>query len=213
MNELGKAVVDQTGRALGPRALATRERLLEATLAELSVSSLRDLKVTDLVKRVGTSPATFYQYFRDVEEAVLQLATRASHEMPAIAELIDGDWSGAVGLDRARAITSAFIEHWDRHRAALRIRNTASDEGDRRFLAIRDEAMTPMLTAVSRQIILYRGSSLAAGEHPGAAAAAIGAILERLASYHTELETMGVTRENLVETVARIVRKTITDET
>ena len=83
LNELGKAVVDQTGRALGPRALATRERLLEATLAELSVSSLRDLKVTDLVKRVGTSPATFYQYFRDVEEAVLQLATRASHEMPA----------------------------------------------------------------------------------------------------------------------------------
>lgn len=212
MGEPEKSVVDQTGRALGPRALATREKLLEATLAELAICSLRDLKVTDLVKRVGTSPATFYQYFRDVEEAVLHLATRASREMPAMVGMIDGEWRGDAGLDRARAIASAFVEHWDRHGAALRIRNTASDEGDLRFLSVRNEAMTPMLTALSRQILLYRGSSLAPGEHPGAAAAAMGAILERLASYHKELESMGVTREDLVETVARIVRKTIADE-
>ena len=212
LGEPGKAVVDQTGRELGPRALATREKLLEATLAELAICSLRELKVIDLVKRVGTSPATFYQYFRDVEEAVLQLAVRASREMPAVVDLIEGDWRGEAGLERARAIASAFVEHWDRHGAALRFRNTASDEGDLRFLAVRNEAMMPMLTALSRQIVQYRGSGLSPDEHPAAAAAAMGAILERLASYHTELENVGVTREGLIETVARIVKKTITDE-
>ena len=46
--------------------------------------------------------------------------------------------------------------------------------------------------------------------HPGAAAAALAAILERLAAYHTELRALGVTREHLVETTARIVVRTLT---
>ena len=36
------------------------------------------------------------------------------------------------------------------------------------------------------------------------------AILERLAAYHRELEGMGVTREHLVDTTARIVQRTLT---
>jgi hypothetical protein len=44
---------------------------------------------------------------------------------------------------------------------------------------------------------------------PQAAAAALGAILERLAAYHRELEVVGVKREDLVETCARIVLQTV----
>jgi hypothetical protein len=44
---------------------------------------------------------------------------------------------------------------------------------------------------------------------PQAAAAALGAILERLAAYHRELEMVGVRREDLVETCARIVLLTV----
>lgn len=212
MREVEDAIVDQSGRTLGPRALVTRERLLEATLYELSSCSMRDLKVTDLVKRVGTSPATFYQYFSDVEDAVLHLALEASCEMPAIIELIEGDWHGAKGVERGRSIANAFIEHWDRHRAALRVRNMASDEGNERFQAVRNEAMTPVLGALANQIVAHRGSNFAPGENPHAAAAAMGAILERLASYHVELELIGVTRENLVETSARILHRTVTNE-
>ena len=42
-----------------------------------------------------------------------------------------------------------------------------------------------------------------------AAAAAMGAILERLAAYHRELELLGVTRDDLVETCARILHQTV----
>ena len=47
-------------------------------------------------------------------------------------------------------------------------------------------------------------------ERFGSAAAALAAILERLAAYHQELEVLGVSREQLVETCARIVHQIVT---
>ena len=43
-----------------------------------------------------------------------------------------------------------------------------------------------------------------------ASAAALASILERLAAYHKELEYFGVTRQQLVETCARILFQTVT---
>jgi len=209
MSKQSVEIVDQTGRVLGPRALATRRSILDATAELLAARSLRDLHVTDITRAIGSSPATFYQYFKDVEDAVLTLAAQATDAMPAILELIDGSWAGEQGLKRAREIADAFIRHWDEHRAALRIRNTASDEGDARFQAARTRAMQPVLTALAQQIEANRPGVAERGEHPHAAAAALAAILERLAAYHTELEVFGVTRAELVETTARIVQRTV----
>ena len=210
--ETEEMILDQSGRPLGVRAQATRERLLEATGRLIEGRSLRELKVADIAREVGTSPATFYQYFKDAEDAVLQLATWATAEMPAIVSLIYGDWGGERGLERARRIANAFIEHWDQYRAALRIRNTASDEGDMRFQRLRHEAMTPIIGALARQIEVNRDSGKPSGEHPHAAAAAMGAILERLSAYHNELDFFGVTREELVETTAHILWRTVGQE-
>jgi hypothetical protein len=46
--------------------------------------------------------------------------------------------------------------------------------------------------------------------HPYAAAAAMAAILERLAAYHRELEGFGMSRQDLVESCARILVQTLT---
>lgn len=203
--------VDQSGRMLGPRAEQTRRRLLDATAGLLAATPLRDLKVIDVARAVGSSPATFYQYFEGVEDAVLALAARATAEMPAIVEQIEGPWSGSEGRARARVIVEAFIEHWDRHHAVLRVRNLASDEGDARFMEVRRAAMSPVIEALAAQI----GGSRRAGRvrdeiHPYAAAAAMASILERLAAYHHELGAFGVTREQLVETSAAILLRTVT---
>ena len=132
-----RATLDQSGRELGPRALQTRQRLLEATAVLLAQQSVRDLSVVDIARKAGTSPATFYQYFKDVTEATLRLAEQAADEMPAVVELIPGPREGEVGLERARALVDAFVRHWDAHRAVLLVRNLAADEGDRRFLRVR----------------------------------------------------------------------------
>jgi hypothetical protein len=42
-----------------------------------------------------------------------------------------------------------------------------------------------------------------------AAAAALAAMIERMAAFHADLEPYGVTREALVETTARIIYQTV----
>ena len=55
---------------------------------------LNPIPVVEITRRVGTSAATFYHYFEDVEEAALALAEQAAEEMPALVALIDGSWRG-----------------------------------------------------------------------------------------------------------------------
>jgi AcrR family transcriptional regulator len=204
-------LVDQSGRTLGPRAAETRQRLLDATEELLATRKLRDLRVIDVARRVGTSPATFYQYFEDLEAAVLELAERAALEVPAIVAEIGGSFDGAAGLPRARRIVEAFVAHWDAHRAVLRVRNLASEEGDARFLRVRRQVHGPVIEALAEQVRRSQAAGRVAPEiHPYAAAAALAAILERLAAYHPALRAVGVTREHLVETSARILLRTLT---
>ncbi len=196
---------------MGPRALKTRQRLLDGTAALLKERSVLDIPVVEITRRVGTSPATFYHYFEDVEEAALALAEQAAGEMPALVALIDGPWRGRAALATARAVVEAFILHWDNNHAVLMIRNFGAERGDRRFQAVRRDALRPVLERFAEHI----GESQAAGRvsqavHPYAAAAALASILERLAAYHQELEASGVTRDDLIETCARMLVQTVT---
>ena len=49
--------LDQSGRALGPRALGTRQRLLDATARRREEKSVRDISVVDIARKANTSPA------------------------------------------------------------------------------------------------------------------------------------------------------------
>lgn len=203
--------VDQSGRILGPRALQTRRRLLDASADLLAERSVREISVVEIARKAGTSPATFYQYFKDVPEAALRLAEEAAEEMPALVALIDGPWHGRQGLATARALVDAFIRHWDAHRAVLRLRNLAAEEGDRRFQRARRVALTPVLEHLAARVTEFQRAGRVSKElHPYAAAAALASILERLAAYHTELEYFGASREQLVETCARILLQSVT---
>lgn len=199
----------QGGRPLGPRALRTRQRLLEITQDLLAERSVRDVSVVEIARRAGTSPATFYQYFADVEEAVLELASAAAEQVPSILEPLAVDWSGERGLAAARVLADAFIRHWDANHAALLFRNVAAEQGDKRFQKVRIRAMHPVLQALAKKIEASQPNAAASGLHPIAAAAALAAILERLAAYHVELEAAKVSRDQLVETCARIVHRVV----
>ncbi len=208
---MSEDVLDQSGRVLGPRARKTRERLLEATAVLVAERPLRDVSVIEIARRVGTSPATFYQYFHDVEEAVLVLAEDAARAMPQLLDRLDASWDGEQGLDHARAVVEAFIDHWDRHRAVLRIRDLAAEEGDKRFFKVRSQALLPALEHLAQRIAKSRDEGHVLPEiHPHAASAAMLSILERLAASYYYLEGFGVTRDVLIETCARILHQTVT---
>jgi AcrR family transcriptional regulator len=202
-------VTGQDGRPLGARAIRTRTKLLECTQELLAERQARDVSVVEIARRAGTSPATFYQYFADVEEATLELASAAAEEVPAILEPLAADWSGARGLDAARTVVDAFVRHWDQHHAALLFRNVAAEQGDRRFQKVRIRAMHPVLQELAKKFEASHGGSTTP-MNPVAAAAALAAILERLAAYHQELEVLGVSRGQLVETCAHILHQIVT---
>ena len=205
-----KPALAQTGRKLGPRALQTRQRLLEAAADLLKQRSVLDISVAEITRRAEASPATFYHYFKDVEEATLVLAEQAADEMPRVIELMAGPWRGPAGVANARAVVDAFIRHWDEHHAVLMIRNFAAEQGDRRFQAVRRRALRPVLESFAAALVeAQQAGQVSSALHPYAAAAAMAAILERLAAYHQELEYFGAARADLIETCALILVQTL----
>ena len=196
------------GRRLGRRGQATRRRLLEATASQLSEDGIRDLKVVDVARQVGTSPATFYQYFRDVEEAVLALSEEVGEEAGAIARYLEDPWKGTNGLEIARRMVDEFMSFWDEHGPVLRSRNLAAQEGDDRFRKARNRSLTKISTPLAKRIAEnQRAGRVAADINPLAAAAAMVAMMERMAAFRRDL---GVPRGEMVETVARIIHQTVT---
>ena len=210
-SEPPQVVKAQTGRVLGPRALKTRERLLAATADLLRERGALDLSVVEIARRAGTSTATFYQYFGDVEEAALSLAQQAAREMPPLPELIDGPWEDEEGLETARKIVRAFLRHWETHRAVLLIRNLAADHGDPRFQEARRAALLPFLDRLAECVAGFQPSDGPGAQlHPFAAAAAIVSILERLSAHPRELAQRGVSQEVLLDTCALILHQVVT---
>jgi AcrR family transcriptional regulator len=206
-----ESLVAQDGRAVGKRGAQTRRRLLDATARLLEHHGIRDLRVVDIAREVGTSPATFYQYFRDVEEAVLALASDVGDEVMPLVALIDEPWDGERGLDAPRRLVDGFVDYWDRHRAVLRTRNLAAQEGDVRFREVRNRTLGMFTQRFAAKIEQGQAAGRVAAElSPAAGGAALVALIERMAAFHIDLEPLGVSRQDLVETTARILRQTVT---
>lgn len=201
------------GRALGKRGAQTRRRLLDATATQLEDRGVRDLRVVDIARAVGTSPATFYQYFRDVEEAVLVLAEEVGEDLAPVGELLGLDWSGADGLASTRELVETFLRYWDAHRAVLRTRNLAAQEGDQRFRVVRNASLRPLFEGLAAQVAAaQQRQRVDEAITPLAAASALVAMMERIAAFHADLEPLGVDRVSLVETTARIIHQTVTGQ-
>ena len=199
------------GRRLGSRAQATRRRLLDATARLLETEGILDLKVVDVARKVGTSPATFYQYFANVEEAVLALSDEVGEAIFELVPLLEHPWRGPRALDWSRQLVDGFIGQWDANRAVLRTRNLAAQEGDRRFRDVRNKSLSEVTDRLAHQIADNRAAGrLSAEINPYAAAGAMVAMMERMAAYHFELEGRGVSRQAMVETVSRILYQTVT---
>lgn len=199
------------GRPLGERGARTRRRLLEATEGLLAERGVRDLTVADIARAVDTSPGTFYQYFHTVEDAVLALAEEAGEQLAPISAFLEEPLSGPDGLERAHATVEAFLAFWDTHRAVLRTRNLAAQEGDQRFRDVRNRSLEPITLALAAQVEAAQAvGAVDASVTPYAAAAALVAMIERMAAFHRDLEPRGVSRDALIATTARILHQSVT---
>ena len=195
----------------GRRGRATRRRLLDATAALLDSGTYRDLTVVDIAREAGTSPATFYQYFADVEEAVLVLATELVEGAgPMLAEPIERtDWRRADASIAALDVVDAFIDLWERDRAVLRVIDLVTDEGDQRFREVRRRLLSAPTEAF---VAVLRTLSARATADPLADAGVLVSMLAHVAAHLDGLRSWGADGDELRRSMARVVATTLSGQ-
>lgn len=203
------------GRVPGRRGRATRARLLECTGEMLRTRSYRDLKVVDIAREAGTSPATFYQYFPDVESAILVLADdMVSTGVEQFADLVRASsWRGRAGYESADALAGTMLSFWEEHQPLLRVIDLATEEGDRRFANIRIHLLNDLNNALAAAAKdQQRAGKGQAGIDPNAIAGVLVAMLAHVSAHRLGFEFWGVRTDDLRETMARLVFWSVTGQ-
>ncbi|MDK1472584.1 TetR family transcriptional regulator [Streptomyces sp. 549] len=200
------------GRVAGRRGQATRQKLLDCLSDMLSSSPYRDVKVIDVARRAGTSPATFYQYFPDVEGAVLELADTMAKEGSALDELVAGrSWAGRAGARTAEELVDGFLAFWRRHDAILRVVDLGAAEGDKRFYKIRMKILTSVTSSLTESIEELQAKGRV--DKDVSAAALAGSLVTMLASvagHQKGFQSWGVKQAQLKPSLALLVHLGVT---
>ncbi|MEV0976857.1 MULTISPECIES: TetR family transcriptional regulator [unclassified Streptomyces] len=200
------------GRVAGRRGQATRQKLLDCLSEMLSSSPYRDVKVIDVARKAGTSPATFYQYFPDVEGAVLEIADQMTAEGAVLAELVKGrSWAGKAGWQSAQELVDGFLEFWRQNDAILRVIDLGAAEGDKRFNKIRMKILNAVNGSLAESISeLQAKGRIDKDVNPAAIAGALVAMLAAVASHQKGFTAWGVKQAELKPNLALLVHLGVT---
>ncbi len=206
-----EAIATTDGRVPGRRGMATRQRLLASTAELLVATPWRSIKVIDIARQAGTSPATFYQYFENVEAAITVLAEELVEGAGVPAGLVDGDWSEGASWDTAVAVVEGFMDYWERNRAVFRVVELTTVEGDLRFQGLRVRALNAVTVTLARVIATNGdGSGSPAGADPMACAGTLIAMLAQVAGHRYGFEFWGIRTASLVDSQARLLHWAVT---
>ncbi|WBO65625.1 TetR family transcriptional regulator [Streptomyces camelliae] len=200
------------GRVAGRRGQATRQKLLDCLSEMLSSSPYRDVKVIDVARKAGTSPATFYQYFPDVEGAVLEIAEQMAAEGAGLTELLAGrSWAGKSGWQTAQELVEGFLEFWRKNDAILRVVDLGAAEGDKRFYKIRMKILNSVNNSLSDSIAeLQAKGRVDKDVNPAAVAGSLVAMLAAVAAHQKGFQSWGVKQAELKPNLALLVHLGVT---
>lgn len=200
------------GRVAGRRGQATRQKLLDCLSEMLSSSPYRDVKVIDVARKAGTSPATFYQYFPDVEGAVLEIAEQMAIEGGQLTALLEGrSWVGKAGWQTAQELVDGFLEFWRKNDAILRVVDLGAAEGDKRFYKLRMKILNSVNNSLADAVAeLQSKGKVDKDVNPAAVAGSLVAMLAAVASHQKGFQTWGVKQAELKPNLALLVHLGVT---
>jgi AcrR family transcriptional regulator len=200
------------GRVAGRRGQATRQKLLDCLGEMLSTSPYRDVKVIDVARKAGTSPATFYQYFPDVEGAVLEIAEEMAKEGAGLTDLVSGrSWAGKAGATAADELVDGFLSFWRKHDAILRVVDLGAAEGDKRFYKIRMKILNSVTNSLTDAIKeLQSKGRYDKDVQPAAVAGSLVAMLAAVSAHQKGFQSWGVKQADLKPSLALLVHLGIT---
>ncbi|CAM5243029.1 AcrR family transcriptional regulator OS=Streptomyces griseomycini OX=66895 GN=FHS37_004292 PE=4 SV=1 [Streptomyces griseomycini] len=200
------------GRVAGRRGQETRQKLLDCLSEMLSSSPYRDVKVIDVARKAGTSPATFYQYFPDVEGAVLELAEQTAAESGGLAELLEGrSWAGKSAWQTAQELVDGFLEFWRKNDAILRVVDLGAAEGDKRFYKIRMKVLNSVNNSLADSVAALQAKGrIDKDVNPAAIAGSLVTMLAAAASHQKGFSSWGVKQAELKPSLALLVHLGVT---
>ena len=201
------------GRVPGRRGLATRTRLLDCTAALLERMSYRELKVIDIAREAKTSPATFYQYFPDIESAILALAEATNLDTSPLGEIVRGEsWKGKGGHDVALKLVDALLEFWESHRSVLRVVDLLVAEGNLRFQGIRSRLLNDLTLAMADVIADAEGTGRgrSSNQKRMATAGVLVAMLANVTAHRFTFEFWGIPTAELRRSMADVLYTSLT---
>ncbi|WP_437023177.1 TetR family transcriptional regulator [Streptomyces sp. enrichment culture] len=200
------------GRVAGRRGQATRQKLLDCLSEMLGSSPYRDVKVIDVARKAGTSPATFYQYFPDVEGAVLEIAEQMASRGAGLAGLVEGrSWVGKAGWQTAQELVDGFLDFWRKNDAILRVVDLGAAEGDKRFNKIRTKILNSVNSSLADAVAeLQSKGRVDKDVNPAAIAGALVAMLAAVASHQKSVSSWGVKQAELKPSLALLIHLGVT---
>ncbi|MET7677501.1 TetR family transcriptional regulator [Streptomyces seoulensis] len=195
------------GRVAGRRGQATRQKLLDCLSEMLSSSPYRDVKVIDVARKAGTSPATFYQYFPDVEGAVLEIADSMAAESAELTELLAGrTWTGKAGWQTAQDLVDGFLDFYRRHDAILRVVDLAAAEGDKRFNKLRMKILNAVNGSLSEAVTELKAKGRVDKDvNPAAIAGSLVTMLASVAAHQKGFTPWGVKQAEIKPNLALLI--------
>lgn len=186
--------------------MATRNRLIECTAAMVATTAYSDLRVTDVARAAGTSPATFYQYFVDLDAALLVLATETTETGVQLARFIEERrWGGKAGYESAQVLVDGFLDFWQAHQPVLRVVDLLTEEGDARFRQARVHMLNGIALALADAIAAARTDAGPPPIAPMATASALVSMLAHVAAHREGMEHWHIEVPQLKEAMARLI--------
>ncbi|MBK5351189.1 TetR/AcrR family transcriptional regulator [Pseudomonas sp. TH41] len=202
--------MNKQGQTLGRKGLETRQRLMSATRRLLYTHPLPDITAVAIAKAAGTSSASFYMYFDDVQDVLYALSLDAGEEMAGVARLLEHPWEPARYEEEALRIVESMNLVWSRHREVLRYRNLEADRGDPRFEELRMNTYIPFIERFAQLILAVHPAM--GGRKRGdayAEATVLHAAMERLAGLDPVVMERGLGAKRVNAAIARIIVQTL----
>lgn len=195
------------GRVAGRRGQATRQKLLDCLREMLSTSPYRDVKVIDVARMAGTSPATFYQYFPDVEGAVLEIAEEMAKDSLELRELVaDKSWAGKTGVTTAEGLVDGFLGFWRKNDAILRVVTLGAAEGDKRFFKIRMKVLNAVVAPLTDTLKdMQAKNRFDKSANAGAITGSLVTLLAASAEHQKAFDSWGAKARDLKPNLASLV--------
>ncbi len=202
------------GQVLGARGIRTRQRILEAVGAAIEANGVRGLRLADVAADVGFSPPAFYQYFTDLDDAILALCAEVGETAPRPADgAADRDGDHSQG---SRPFIEEFFDYWDEHRSLLTARHMAIVAGDSRHQEVANEAFRPLAEALQARIEAgQREGRIDPSLQPIALGAVLNMVLDLAAMSAPQLSRYWDAEEptELIAAIAHVFDRTLGNDT